>query len=56
MISIGWPEAILLTLYALGFAITCEEAGKPRGPYKPSTTLASIVISLGLLYWGGFFS
>lgn len=54
--NIGWPQAILLAFAGLGLAISIARDGQPRGNYSASGFLASALIELILLYWGGFFS
>ena len=55
-LNIGWPEFILLTLYAAALIIGTLNHGKPRPDYNVWIGLASLLISLLLLTWGGFFS
>ena len=58
--TIGWPEGIFLTLIALNVltnAINDREAktGLSAVYHFPCSVVAAM-ISLGLLYWGGFFA
>lgn len=55
--NIGWPEGIILTLYAINLLITAAADGKPRtGKNSFAMTLCMTALGLGILYWGGFFA
>jgi len=54
--NIGWPEGILIALMFLSLAIHAGKHGQPREPYDFPVALVSFMISLTLLYFGGFFS
>lgn len=50
-----WPQIIYLLLIALGLGVWLSQYGKPNtGKHGMETPLATI-ITLALLYWGGFF-
>lgn len=52
-LHIGWPQGIYLALHLFGVGYTLAEKDKTVGGYI-GTVVAS-AITLGLLYWGGFF-
>ena len=54
--NIGVPQGIWLGFIILGFGIVLSKHGEPRGPYSVWDYLVNSIISLGLLYWGGFFT
>lgn len=55
--NIGWPQGILLTLWFLTLCTHASKNGQPReGHYDLGAALLAAAISLGLLFWGGFFS
>lgn len=50
------PQIIILVLIAVDLLITAHLHGKPRtGTWSFGLTLFSNAVTLGLLYWGGFF-
>jgi len=49
------PQIIWLVLVIYGTAYALVNHGKPRPPYNIWIDLVSTAISLGLLWWGGFF-
>jgi hypothetical protein len=52
----GWPQWIMIALWAWGFVTEAARDGEPRtGTYSVGTTISSIIISAMLLYLGGFF-
>lgn len=54
-ITFGWPQRIWLFLAALSLIISVSCHGQPREPHSGPTTFLGLIISIGLLYWGGFF-
>ena len=55
-IEIHTPQAIILVLMIVGFAVTCAKSGESRGKYSPTMTALDTLITFSILYWGGFFS
>ena len=49
------PQIILLSLVLIGLLITANLHGKERPNYNFWLSLISNVITLAILYWGGFF-
>ena len=54
--TIGIPQAVLLGLYGLSLILHIRDHGKPSEPTNAWAALASLVIQLAILAWGGFFS
>ena len=50
-----WPQLIYLGLLILGFGVNIGLHGKPQKEYNAWTKLVDVIISLSILYWGGFF-
>jgi len=55
-INIGWPEGIFLALTIMTMALRYSYIGNPRPADKWWAPFFDVVVGLGLLYWGGFFS
>lgn len=55
-IVIGWPEGIFLGLLLLGLGYATAKDGEPRSNYDVGASLLCVVITVALLWWGGFFS
>lgn len=52
----GWPQYILLALFASNIAQNITKDGKPRQePYSWRVSVISTTIAMVLLSWGGFF-
>ena len=51
----GTPQIILIVLLAMAGTITLLKHGKPREDYSFFSWAVSCAITVGLLYWGGFF-
>ena len=52
----GIPQIIIVILYALNVGITLTKHGEPKeGNYNVFSTLIGTAISVGILWWGGFF-
>lgn len=51
----GLPQYIFLGLAVFSLGIALEQHGKPRSPSSFWVSLVSSAITLGLLWWGGFF-
>lgn len=54
-VNIGAPQAILLALYIMSFAINCVKDGEQSTTHWWASAI-SIAVELALLMWGGFFS
>lgn len=55
--NIGWPEGILLGIIVLGLVLTATVDGeKKTGKHSLSLRMLDAMITIGLLYWGGFFA
>lgn len=56
--NIGWPEGIWLGFIIFNIVIAAIMDGEPKKNAKHSfpITLVGSAISVGLLYWGGFFA
>lgn len=50
-----WPPIIVLILEGLTLVTHISLHGKSRVPYNGPLQFVGTVITLGLLYWGGFF-
>ncbi len=54
--SFGLPQGILSGYYALVGGVWLAKDGEPRiGSYNLVKSVATSAVSIGLLYWGGFF-
>lgn len=52
----GIPQIIIVILYALNVGIALAKHGEPKeGNYNVFFTLIGAAISVGILWWGGFF-
>lgn len=54
-INLGIPQIIWLVLVVFGLIYEIINHGKPHEPHNAYTFAISTIISLLLLYWGGFF-
>lgn len=55
--NIGWPEGIMLGLMGLALLVTAAVDGEPKtGKHSLAAKILDVAISLGLLWWGGFFA
>lgn len=55
--NIGWPEGIWIGLAILGLVMGAIQDGEPKtGTHKFAVTFVSVLLTFGLLYWGGFFA
>lgn len=52
----GWPQYTYLALTLLGLGLVWGKHGEPRDNYNVGTSLLATVISLWLLWAGGFFA
>ena len=50
----GYPQIILIVLYAMSFGITLARHGQSRPNYNVNMTLTAMTLNAALLYWGGF--
>lgn len=51
----GTPQIIFIVLAALSGGIIMARHGQPRDNYNFGMWLFTMVVKVGLLYWGGFF-
>ena len=51
----GTPQIIMIVLLAMSGTVTLLKHGKPREDYSFPVWGLSCAISVGLMYWGGFF-
>lgn len=56
MMYIGIPQAVLIALLILNLGTAIAKDGEDKGKYSAGATFFDIAITLGILYWGGFFS
>lgn len=54
-VSVGAPQAILLSFYTMSFVISCFLHGQET-TIRCWATALDIIVILALLTWGGFFS
>jgi len=54
--NIGWPEGILLTLYFLSLIVHATKHGEPRDAYSFPVSLVGFMLTMTLLWLGGFFA
>ena len=53
----GAPQYIVLAILLINFGISIAEHGQPKtGHENALSSLFSVSLWIGLLYWGGFFS
>ena len=52
----GAPQWIFLVLGILTWVGVAFKHGEPRGNYSIGEQTFNLVVTLGLLYWGGFFN
>lgn len=52
----GTPQIISLILMGLNLLITSHLHGQDRGKHNILYTLINVGLTIGLLYWGGFFT
>ena len=50
-----WPQLIYLGLIILGLGMHMALHGEKQKRYNAWTQLVASIISVGILYWGGFF-
>jgi len=54
--NIGWPESIMLGIIVFSLLVTAMVEGEPKtGKHSLALKMLDAIITLGLLYWGGFF-
>lgn len=53
--SLGWPQLIWVAIVLLADLVAIVHHGKPRPPFNAYVSVSGTMISLALLYWGGFF-
>lgn len=53
--NFGLPQIIYLGLVSLSLGIQIANHGKPRSNENAWAGFIGICITIGLLYWGGFF-
>lgn len=49
------PQIIFIILVAVSGGIVLANHGMPRENYNIGTWLITMIVEVGLLYWGGFF-
>ena len=49
------PAIIMIVLFTVGMTVSAIKHGEPSPNYNFWGNLISSIISIGLLYWGGFF-
>jgi len=49
------PQIIYLSLVFIGLLLVANQHGKERTPHNFWNTLVATVITISLMYWGGFF-
>ena len=49
------PQIIYLSLVFIGLLLVANQHGQVRAPQNFWNTLIATVITISLLYWGGFF-
>ena len=52
----GTPQIITLILMGLNLLITSHLHGQDKGKHNILYTLINAGLTIGLLYWGGFFT
>lgn len=49
------PQVVMIVMLSINFAVNLIKHGEPeKGKHNVFTSLFSIAITVGLLYWGGF--
>jgi len=52
----GIPQILFISIYMFSFGVVMTQHGKPKtGKYHIGYSLFSIILTFGLLIWGGFF-
>ena len=51
----GVPQIIYIILITAGVVINIVKHGEAKKPYNAPETIIATIISVGLMYWGGFF-
>jgi hypothetical protein len=49
------PQITMIIILCIGFGISLANHGKPRSEENAFIVFVSTVITLAILYWGGFF-
>jgi hypothetical protein len=49
------PQIIYLSLVFIGLLLVANQHGQVRAPHNFWNTLVATVITISLMYWGGFF-
>ncbi len=52
----GAPQIIMIILLSWTFAVAALRHGEPQGDYNVGYRLLDVMLTAGLLYWGGFWS
>lgn len=51
------PQILYIGLNMIGFGVHLAKHGQPReDKYNAGTAFVSLMIEIGLLWWGGFFN
>lgn len=53
---LGIPQIIMVVLIVMSGAIHLVKHGEPRDNYSFGWWFISFILTVGLLWWGGFFS
>ena len=53
--KLGLPQTIYLILSLIGLVSPMLQKGEKPKPYQIFAEIVGFLVSLGLLYWGGFF-
>lgn len=55
--NIGWPEGIAIGLYIVTLSFYAYKNGEPKDEkYNFPMAFVRVLTSIGLLWWGGFWS
>jgi hypothetical protein len=49
------PQALVLALFCLSLGIVIAKHGQPHPNYNAGPAFLSVLMTLALLWWGGFF-
>jgi len=53
----GIPQILVVAIYAMSYGIRVNEVSTGKRPQKElMTATLSVILMMGLLWWGGFFS
>jgi hypothetical protein len=49
------PQLIVIGVQCMAIGVSLAKDGEPRANFCAITTMISVSVECGLLYWGGFF-